>query len=163
MTSLAWFGRPSLPAYVRLAAAHAEACSNLHRSAFAHGWSALDFERLIGDPSSFGDAALSGKSSALAGFILSRGAAGEAEILTIAVDTRWRRRGIGRALIERHLGRLAAARVETLFLEVDENNIAARTLYASCGFAEVGRRKAYYTPAPGQAPAAALILRRAID
>jgi ribosomal-protein-alanine N-acetyltransferase len=145
-----------------LTPALAEACADLHQLSFLHGWSALEFERLIGAAASFGDMACYGKASILGGFILSRGAAGEAEILTIAVAPACRRRGVGRGLVERHLARLAAARIETLFLEVSETNTAARKLYAACGFVEVGRRPAYYAAAPGEAPAAALILRRTI-
>ena len=47
-----------------------------------------------------------------------------------------------------------------MFLEVAEDNRAARALYAAAGFASVGRRPAYYAR-PGAADAvAALILRR---
>lgn len=158
---MALFAPARPPAYVALAPAHAEACATLHAASFAHGWSAVDFERLIAARSSFGDAAFAG--TMLAGFILSRGAAGEAEVLTIAVATAWRRRGIGRGLLDRHRGRLVAAGCTTLFLEVGEDNTAAKRLYARTGFVEVGRRAAYYAPRPGQAPAAALVLRRALD
>ena len=157
---MALFGRPVSPVLAVLSPDQAEACAILHRSAFAQGWSAIEFERLIGARESFGDAAVLGRTGALAGFILSRGAAGEAEVLTIAVAAAWRRKGIGRRLLERHLGRLAAARVGALFLEVSEGNVAARRLYAATGFVEVGRRKGYY---PGEAgPTAALVLRRGI-
>lgn len=91
--------------------------------------------------------------------MLSRGAAGEAEVLTLAVDPGHRRRGIGRRLLDRHLATLAAAGVGALFLEVEDGNAAARALYAAAGFTEVGRRESYYRAADGTRPAA-LILRR---
>ena len=47
---------------------------------------------------------------------------------------------------------------ETLFLEVAVDNVAALGLYTALGFAETGRRKAYYARAGGPA-ADALILR----
>lgn len=159
---MSWFGRgPAPTTLVRLDGNHAEGCARLHALAFAHGWSALDFEGLIAAPAAFGDAALDGRSGALLGFVLSRGAAGEAEVLTVAVDPAHRRRGIARRLLARHLDRLAAAGIGTLFLEVEAANAAARALYAATGFAEVGRRDAYYRAADGTR-AAALILRRAL-
>ena len=64
----------------------------------------------------------------------------EAEILNIAVHPDFRRRGLGRALIER----LAHERPGPQLLEVRESNVRARGLYATMGFEEVGRRKGYY-------------------
>ena len=156
------FGRTRPPSLVRLDPTHAEACAVLHGGSFAHGWSALDFERLIAAPSSFGDAALDGRNGGPAGFVLSRGAAGEAEVLTIVVAPAWRGRGLGRRLIGRHVERLAAARIEALFLEVNEDNAPARRLYARTGFVQVGRRDNYYAAAPDRGPAAALLLRRPV-
>jgi ribosomal-protein-alanine N-acetyltransferase len=49
--------------------------------------------------------------------------------------------------------------VRTVFLEVDDDNIAARRLYARSAFREVGRRDGYY-PRSGGAAGAALVLRR---
>jgi ribosomal-protein-alanine N-acetyltransferase len=46
-----------------------------------------------------------------------------------------------------------------VFLEVDEDNVPARRLYARAGFHNVGRREAYYQDRPGRS-AAALVLRR---
>ena len=70
----------------------------------------------------------------MAGFILSRVAADEAEILTIAVAPEWRRRGIATSLLKPHMHGLSANRVSRLFLEVDVENTAARALYANFGF-----------------------------
>ncbi len=94
----------------------------------------------------------------LPGFVLSRFAADEAEILTIAVAPEWRRCGIGTLLLAPHLAGLAALRVNRLFLEVDVENIAARALYAGFGFEQVGERKAYYRTADDRL-AAALVMR----
>jgi ribosomal-protein-alanine N-acetyltransferase len=92
---------------------------------------------------------------ALAGFILSRLAAGEAEILSIAIAPAWRRRKLARPLLDLHLRRLAGLGARSVFLEVDEHNAAACRLYRRASFREVGRRQGYY---PGGA--AALVLRR---
>lgn len=63
----------------------------------------------------------------------------EFEILNLAVDPAQRRGGMARALVE-----AAVARGGHWFLEVRESNGPARSLYQSCGFREMGRRRAYY-------------------
>ncbi len=78
------------------------------------------------------------------GFLLAREAAGEVELLTLAVDPDQRRRGAGRVLVEDLLTLSKARHAQTVFLEVAEDNSAAIALYLSAGFAEAGRRKAYY-------------------
>ena len=78
------------------------------------------------------------------GFVLARAVAGEAEILTLAVDPAARRRGVGRLLLEAALAEAIGRGASVLFLEVSEANAAARALYARAGAAEVGRRRRYY-------------------
>jgi ribosomal-protein-alanine N-acetyltransferase len=65
---------------------------------------------------------------------------GEAEILNIAVDSRYRRMGIGRSLIISAIDRTPGI----WFLEVRESNTAARNLYKSLGFIDSGVRRSYY-------------------
>ena len=84
-----------------------------------------------------------GDDAEAAGFVLSRGAADEEELLLIAVDPRHRGRGIGTALLERFIAAARARGAERLFLEMREGNPAA-SLYRRHGFAPVGRRRAYY-------------------
>ena len=129
----------------------------LHAAAFQRGWSAEEFERLLIEPNVVADRAMAG--SRLAGFVLSRLAAEQAEILSIAVAVRDRRRGLASSLLDVHLNRLAGYGTRSLFLEVDERNIPARRLYAGFGFAQVGLRKSYYAQAGGET-GAALVLRR---
>ena len=78
------------------------------------------------------------------GFILLRAIAGEAEIISIGVPPKARRRGIGRRLLEAALAAAAAAGAERLFLEVAADNWQALALYLSYDFTEVGRRPNYY-------------------
>ena len=72
-------------------------------------------------------------------------------------------KAIGRTLVESHLARLRNVRVKALFLEVGEENLPARKLYAGLGFVEVGRRKNYYRTADSSEQMAALVLRHNID
>ena len=93
------------------------------------------------------------------GFAVSRMAADEAEILSIAIDENQRGRGLSRSLLMTHLGHLAGRGVRTIFLEVEENNRPARRLYEWAGFGVVGRRERYYQQ-PGGEQLNALLMRR---
>jgi ribosomal-protein-alanine N-acetyltransferase len=90
-----------------------------------------------------------------AGLVLARVAADEAEIITLAVLPAARRGGLGRALLEAALAVSAARGAAWMFLEVAPANTPARGLYAAAGFAEVGRRRRYYSDGGD-----ALVLRR---
>jgi ribosomal-protein-alanine N-acetyltransferase len=137
----------------------AAAFAALHAASFRRGWSETELEGLLADRSVFAHRAMAGRS--LAGFIMSRLAADEAEILSVAVNPRRRGHGLGRRLLDLHLRRLASLGTRTVFLEVEEDNRAARRLYDRAGFNEVGRRNGYYARGAG-GPGAALVLRRDI-
>ena len=141
-----------------LEADRASDCARIHAASFAHPWSATELEALLSAANTVADGAEVAGKSGLLGFVLSRFAADEAEILTIAVDPHRRRRSIGRQLLDAHVDALIHKGVTSLFLEVGEDNTAARMLYKVRGFVEVGRREGYYRPAGGL-PAAALVLR----
>jgi ribosomal-protein-alanine N-acetyltransferase len=92
------------------------------------------------------------------GFLMGQVVAGEAELLTLAVDPHARRQGIGRALVAAFLAEAKARGGESAFLDVAEGNAAARALYLAMGFAETGRRRGYYRGA-GRAEDAILMGR----
>lgn len=145
-----------------LTATDAPAMAAVHREDFARPWSDGEFARLLAQDPVFGFAARrEGRGgSPLSGFVLARMAAGEAEILTIAVARSARRGGIGRKLMDAVLRRLHAERAEALFLEVDESNASALALYRRLGFREVGKRPGYYAERKGAPPSTALVMRR---
>ena len=135
----------------------AAAIAALHAGAFSRGWSEHEVEALLLAHNVVAHRASAGR--ALAGFIMSRIAADEAEILSVASSPAWRGRGVARSLLGLHLRRLAGLSVRAVFLEVAENNTPAQRLYARSGFRELSRRENYYRQDGGQA-SAALILRR---
>ncbi|MEJ0050478.1 MAG: GNAT family N-acetyltransferase [Methylovirgula sp.] len=159
-----WFGHAATPAVRRLGPRFGKLCAHIHAQSFPHPWSAEEFESLLAGrdviahavsfPSSFWR-----PNREPSGFVLSRQAADQAEILTIAVTPKARGKGLGAALLAVHLPTLAALRVKSLFLEVEAGNKAAIRLYESFGFRQVGERKAYYRAADGSR-ATALVLRR---
>jgi ribosomal-protein-alanine N-acetyltransferase len=96
--------------------------------------------------------------NALNGFIITRMAGDESEILSVAVAASARGRGIAGRLLHLHLRRLAGLGVRTVFLEVGEDNAAAIRLYSRAGFEQVSRRQGYYQDDAGR-QTAALVLR----
>jgi ribosomal-protein-alanine N-acetyltransferase len=68
----------------------------------------------------------------------------EMHILNLAVHPDYRRRGIARRLLAEGLARARTLGAELAWLEVRPSNLAARALYKSFGFTEVGRRLHYY-------------------
>ncbi len=135
----------------------AHALARLHATSFRRGWSDGEFERLLIERNVIAHRATRGR--AMDGFILSRIAASEAEILSVAVAQPQRGQGLARALLNLHLRRLAGLGAQAVFLEVDEDNAPARKLYDRAGFREVGRRAGYYQSMGGNR-ATALVLRR---
>ncbi len=95
------------------------------------------------------------------GFILMRMVADEAEVLTFCVTEAVRRRGLGRALLDAACGAARARGAVQAFLEVGAKNDAALGLYREAGFAEVGRRAAYYHH--GTDASDALVMRRILN
>lgn len=78
------------------------------------------------------------------GFAISRSAAGEEELLMIAVDPQYQNKGIGIALLERLIANAVKNEVTAVFLEVRSNN-PAQNLYERLGFQKIGLRRAYYS------------------
>src|ERR1700758_4733151 len=145
----------SPPTVIRLLRTdRAHACARLHAEGFAHPWSPEEMAQLIASSSTVGAAALDPVSGRFRGFVLSRLAADEAEILTIAVDAAYQGRGVGRALLSENLRQGANAGAKATFLEVDMDNAPALALYERFEFVKVGERAGYYRRKDGTRTAA---------
>jgi ribosomal-protein-alanine N-acetyltransferase len=131
--------------------------AQLHGASFHRGWGEGEFEQMLAERNTLVHRLRRGRK--IIGFAVSRMAADEAEILSIAVDPKHRGRGLSRNLLLTHLGHLAGRGVRTVFLEVEENNQPARRLYARAGFAVAGRRERYYKQ-PGGEQLNAVLMRR---
>lgn len=77
------------------------------------------------------------------GFLLSRAAPGEEEILLLGVRPEHRRRGVASRLIAEFKREAAARGAERLFLEMRANNPAA-SFYSGHDFVPIGKRRNYY-------------------
>ena len=122
-------------------------------------WDESDYSQLIAEPGgmllvaaeegaserakhSGGNALLAHRS--LVGFCALRRVLDEAELRNLAVIPEHRRKGIGKVLLEQSHGRLRAAGVMRVYLEVRPSNTAARALYFGLGYRMHSVRKDYY-------------------
>jgi len=83
-----------------------------------------------------------------AGFLLSRAAPGEEELLLVAVKPQMRGKGLGKRLLKSFVQQAELRGAEQVFLEMRSNN-DAEYLYRGQGFAPIGRRKNYYRLSDG--------------
>lgn len=135
-----------------------EALAATHARAFAgqgRAWSAAEFAALLDSPHVF----VVGDKQA---FALGRAVAGEAELLTLATDPEYRRKGFARAALAGFEAGARARGAVRAFLEVAADNAGARALYAAEHWHSCARRPGYY-PREGAEDVDALILEKRLD
>jgi len=137
----------------------AEMIARLHAQGFYRGWPRADFISYLADPERTPAYVACDRRRHIAGFAMLRLAADEAELMTIAVDPKWRGRGVGAALLNAGFADLMMSRATRMFLEVAADNGPALALYRRHGFSEIGRRDGYYARPDGK-PATALVMSR---
>ena len=125
----------------------------LHAGSFETPWDLKAFGELLGMSGTFLQVAREAPTASIMGFILTRIAADEAEIITIAVDPAHRGEGIGAGLVASAAAEAKAFGATSLILEVAEDNAAAIRLYERLGFTVIGRRPAYYERKGGRVAA----------
>ena len=81
----------------------------------------------------------------LQAFLVARISGGECELENLVVAAECRRSGLASHLLQALFTAALERHIDRILLEVRESNQAARALYAKFGFAENGRRKAYYS------------------
>lgn len=84
----------------------------------------------------------------IAGFALSRQGYDEEELLLFAVRPKYRRRGLGRRLLDAMFSQARRHGSKRMLLEMREGNPAG-LLYVSCGFEAIGQRRDYYRTPDG--------------
>ena len=120
----------------------AKAAFEIEQESFSDPWTCKDFEN-VGRTALYQGfcGEINGE---LCGFIIYYSLFEDAEILDIAVSEKYRRRGVGRSLIEKTAVAVKELGAERLLLEVRASNEGARELYRSMGFRETGVRRGYY-------------------
>ena len=131
----------------------------LEKASFSDPWSEASFAAVLSEPAAFFAAAREAASRRVAGYVVAWFAADEGEIANLAVRQPTRRQGIGAALLDAALNEGRRRGAQSIYLEVRDSNAAARALYASRDFTEVGRRRNYYRRPVEDA----VLLRRTVD
>ena len=156
-------GRPRTTVVQEAGTRDMRAVADMHAACFARGWSTHEIERLAAHPGTdiLVARAEGGGQDAPLGFLILRrdgtGPEAEAEIVSVGVPPRARRKGVGERLM-RHAIRLCQTdRLGRLLLEVDESNRGAVALYRRLGFTQVGTREGYYVDG-ATPPARALVM-----
>ena len=131
----------------------------IERSSFADPWSEDSFRRILNGHAAIFLVLVMPPENEVAGYIIAFSIGHDAELLNVAVDPRFRGQGLAGQMLDAVLIQLGSSGVRTAFLEVRESNRAARALYGSRGFTEIGRRRNYYRRPVEDA----LVMRRILD
>ena len=119
-----------------------EKIAALEQQIFSDAWSVKG----IGDTAKQSQAfiTVAEDSGEIAGYCIIYHALEEAEIARIATNEKWRRRGVGRQLLDYTCKCCKEKQIERMLLDVRESNVGARTFYENYGFAIDGIRKNFY-------------------
>lgn len=109
---------------------------------FGEGWNHHQCRSMLSMPSA--KLLIARCDGEICGFVISRQAADEEELLMIAVDPEYQHQGVGYLLMEHMLRAARTLGVSAVFLEMRADN-PALNLYTKFGFQQIGLRKAYYT------------------
>ena len=122
---------------------HVQAVAQLEEVCFHDPWSLKAITGEVSNPLSLWIVALD--ADRVVGYVGSQSVIDHADIMNVAIDPAYRRRGIAEALIGELECALKARGVEGVLLEVRVSNEPARSLYEKLGFIVVGRRPGYYS------------------
>ena len=126
--------------------------AQIHEQSFEHAWSEAEMHTHLQKDLCFG------YGRPVSGFVILRTSADQAEILTLAVAPDMRRAGLALQIMDIAETELSEHGVDTLFLEVAEDNPSAIAFYKARAFEPIGRRPAYYKREGGRV--AALTFRK---
>ena len=121
---------------------HVKQIAELEKQCFSDPWSERSIASELSNPLSLWLVCMDGET--LAGYVGSQTVMGESDMMNLAVAPSYRRRGIGEALVNSLVERLALRNAHCLTLEVRASNQAAISLYQKQGFREIGLRPRYY-------------------
>lgn len=122
-----------------------EAIMALERTGIAHPWTSDSIEGLINDHDKAGLKACDDDGK-LIGYIGAAYVLDEAEIGNLCVLPEYRGKGTGRKLLASMIELLKSKGCSTVYLEVEETNVPAISLYEKFGFQKYNLRKDYYGP-----------------
>jgi ribosomal-protein-alanine N-acetyltransferase len=122
----------------------------IERASYTNPWSAASLRETLASPERFHALVLrvaGGRGAVdrgVRGYCIFQLVADEMHLHNLAVAEGARRQGLARRLLVRAFELAQAAGARCVLLEVRESNAAARALYGSLGFSELGVRRGYY-------------------
>ena len=120
----------------------------LETSVYPHPWSRGNFIDSLS--SGYNSWTLRDGAGALVGYFLLMPIVDEAHLLNVAVAKAHQRKGLGLYLLDKVCACARGLSMQSILLEVRPSNLRALKVYEKYGFAEIGRRKAYYPAHNGQ-------------
>lgn len=119
----------------------------IHRQCFPNYWDVDAFNDFFAIPGTFATVAEIGDDTVA--MCVHRVQHEQADIITLAVLPGWRRRGLGRILLENAMKHALSMGADRMFLDVEDGNGAAKALYEAHGFSVINRRVHYYRQKDG--------------
>ena len=132
---------------------YAATLAEMHAQCFERPWTEAEFQSLLRLPTTV--CWLTEQ-----GFLMCSVVRDELEILTVGVLPAYRRQHVGLELLNNMIAYADSQHLRRLFLEVSEQNEAARKLYERVGFVQTGIRPKYYQTEKGMVDALCLTLIR---
>lgn len=120
----------------------------LEQSVYPHPWSRGNFVDSLA--SGYQCWVLRDRDGQLLGYFLLMAIVDEAHLLNVAVGAGVQGQGLGRLLLNQAVACARGLGMESVLLEVRPSNARALEIYRRYGFAQIGRRKAYYPAIDGQ-------------
>ncbi|MBQ9780117.1 MAG: ribosomal protein S18-alanine N-acetyltransferase [Clostridia bacterium] len=137
------------PRLLTASSADLEGTAVLEKLCFHQPWSASSLELLTKEGIGVGYLCTQASAGAENPMVTAYGgmliAVDEGQITNIAVHPEHRGQGLGLAIVQALIKHAKAEHLATITLEVRVSNTPAISLYRKVGFAEVGRRKGFYT------------------
>jgi ribosomal-protein-alanine N-acetyltransferase len=128
--------------FVLMDDSHIAEIAALEKICFSDPWSEASISSELLNPLSLWLVALD--DDRVIGYVGSQSVLDGADMMNIAIDPAYRRRGVAQELVERLEMALKEKGVICLALEVRASNVAAIALYEKLGFSVIGKRPNYY-------------------
>ena len=114
----------------------------IERRCFEYPWNETDFEQCLRQRSCIGMVAE--RAQVVAGFMVYKVRCRRIQLVNLGVQPEYHRRGVGRELIEKLIGKLKNQGRTEIYCEVRERNLAAQLFLRSLGFRVSRIERQYY-------------------
>ena len=121
----------------------------IEKTSFEFSWSEEEFIRCLRQRNCIGMVAESNEE--VTGFMIYELDKNKLHLLNFAVHPKFRRTGVGRAMIEKLVSKLTNQRRSRITLEVRETNLDAQLFFRDLGFRATSVLKKYYEDSPEDA------------